>query len=97
MRGDANSDGVIDLTDGVAPLLFIFAGGQVPACLDAADTNDSGAIEVTNAIVIFSWLFSGGNGPMEPSPRSSAYSSADCGVDPTYDSLDCERYSSICE
>ena len=63
VRGDSNSDGSVNLTDGVIPLLFLFSGGAAPACLDATDTNDTGSVEITDAIIIFSWLFSGGAAP----------------------------------
>ena len=97
VRGDANSDGSINLTDGVIPLLFLFSGGGAPVCLDAADANDSGAIEITDAIIIFSWLFTGGDVPAEPSPTAPGYSAADCGEDLTEDGIDCEQASAVCQ
>ena len=96
MRGDANSDGSINLTDGVIPLLFLFSGGAPPACGDAADTNDTGSVEITDAIIIFSWLFTGGAPPAEPSPRSPGYTAAECGVDATEDGLGCENPAPVC-
>ena len=97
VRGDGNSDGTIDLTDGIIPLLFLFSGGDAPACMDAADANDSGAIEITDAIILFSWLFTGGEAPVDPSPLSSAYSDSDCDKDPTRDLTGCEQVSRVCE
>ena len=97
VSADANSDGAINLTDGVIPLLFLFTGGGAPACLDAADTNDSGAIEITAAIIIFGWLFTGGVPPAEPTPLSPGYSPEECAADPTGDALGCELQSPICE
>lgn len=97
VRGDGNSDGTIDLTDGIIPLLFLFSGGDAPACMDAADANDSGAIEITDAIILFSWLFTGGEAPVDPSPLSSAYSDSDCDKDPTRDLIGCEQVSRVCE
>jgi hypothetical protein len=97
VRADTNSDGSINLTDGVVPLLFLFTGGAAPGCLDAADTNDSGAIEITDAIIIFGWLFTGGPPPAEPTPLSPGYSSAECAADPTADDLGCELESKVCE
>jgi hypothetical protein len=97
VRGDVNSDGAINLTDGVIPLLFLFSGGAAPACMDAADTNDTGAIEITDAIIIFSWLFSGGAAPVSPSPSAAGYQREDCGVDETEDGTDCLAVSPICD
>ena len=96
MRGDAYSDGAINLTDGVVPLLFLFSGGAAPACGDAADTNDTGSVEITDAIIIFSWHFSGGAAPAAPTPLSPGYSAAECDSDPTVDGLGCERPSPVC-
>ena len=96
VRVDANSDGSINLTDGVVPLLYLFSGGAEPACLDATDTNDTRTVEITDAIVIFSWLFSGGAAPAEPSPLSPGYSAEECGEDLSEDGLDCGRPSPVC-
>ena len=97
VRGDANSDGSINLTDGVIPLLYLFSGGAEPTCMDAADTNDTGAIEITDAIIVFSWLFSGGDAPASPSPTSPGYLTTDCGEDATDDGLGCESPAATCE
>ena len=96
VRGDANSDGSINLTDGVVPLLFLFTGGAPPACADAMDTNDTGNIEITDAIIIFSWLFTGGAPPAAPSPASPGYTAEECGADDTDDELGCESPSPVC-
>ncbi|MFP6738244.1 MAG: hypothetical protein VCD34_05840, partial [Planctomycetota bacterium] len=96
VRGDANSDGSINLTDGVIPLLYLFSGGAPPTCLDSADTNDTGSIEITDAIIVFGWLFSGGAPPAEPSPLSPGYAREECGADPTEDGIGCERPAAAC-
>ena len=96
VRGDANSDGSINLTDGVIPLLYLFSGGSAPTCLDSADANDTGSIEITDAIIVFSWLFSGGAAPAEPSPLSPGYSAEECGGDPTDDGIGCDQPSPVC-
>ena len=96
VRGDTNSDGSINLTDGVIPLLYLFSGGAPPACLDSADTNDTGSIEITDAIIVFGWLFSGGAPPAEPSPLSPGYSRKECAVDPTDDGIGCDRVAPTC-
>ncbi len=97
VRGDANSDGSINLTDGVIPLLYLFSGGAAPACMDAADANDTGNIEITDAIIIFSWLFTGGAAPAPPSPTSPGYPAGDCGNDRTEDGIGCEQQAATCE
>jgi hypothetical protein len=67
-------------------LRFLFSGGPTPGCLDAADSNDSGSIDLTDAVHLLSYLFLGGPAPAEPF--------AECGTDPTEDSLSCESFTS---
>jgi hypothetical protein len=49
-RGDANSDGVVDLSDGVFVFDFLFLGGSPPTCLAAADADKSLMISYTDAV-----------------------------------------------
>ncbi|MBI4606304.1 MAG: putative metal-binding motif-containing protein [Planctomycetes bacterium] len=81
-RGDSNSDGAIDLSDGIKTLNFLFTGGASPACLDAADANDSGDIDVSDGVFTFFYLFGGGEPPPLPGPLL-------CGEDPTLDPIAC--------
>jgi hypothetical protein len=82
-RGDANGDGGVDISDPVAVLRYLFAGGQPPACLDAADADDSGTVDVTDPVYVLRFLFRGG--PAMPPPYP------DPGEDASPDDLDCER------
>jgi len=96
VRGDVDSDGVIQLTDAVGTLNFLFLGGITPSCVDAADADDSGRINVTDAVRILRWLFSMGDPPPPPSPSTATYAPVDCGRDPSADELDCDGRSSTC-
>ncbi|MCZ6795730.1 MAG: IPT/TIG domain-containing protein [Planctomycetota bacterium] len=95
VRSDANVDGRIDVSDGIALLNFLFLGFAPPPCLDAADANDDGNLNLTDAISILRFLFLGGTRPPDPGPEA-------CGFDPTEDSreasgdLGCESFS-LCE
>lgn len=80
IRGDANSDGSVNLGDWVAVLTFLFGGGTAP-CLDAYDTNDDGAVNVGDAIFGLTYQFGGGLPIPEPFFL--------CGFDPTPDPLGC--------
>jgi hypothetical protein len=80
-RGDANGDGVLDLSDGVGVLDYLFLGG-ILRCLDAADVNDSGGLDLSDGVATFSFLFLGGPAPRPPGPDA-------CGPDPSADPLDC--------
>ncbi len=82
IRGDANKDGRVDLTDAVFILNWLFKGGETPKCLDAADVDDSGNVGITDAIKLLNFLFQGEQAPPAPYPEA--------GVDPTEDTLSCD-------
>ncbi len=74
-RGDANSDGDVNIADAVYHLLWRFAGGSAPSCLEAADSDASGLHNLTDAVFTLNYLFLGGPAPPAPGP-------SDCGVAP---------------
>ena len=84
VRGDANVDGGVDISDGVSTLLFLFGGGEAPSCHDSADSNDTATVDVSDAIYLFNFLFLGGAQPPAPYP--------DCGADPSPDGPGCRRF-----
>ena len=84
MRGDANFDDVVNITDAVFTLGFLFAGGVSPACVDAVDTDDTGTLEITDAIRLLNHLFGGAPPPPPPYPAP--------GRDPTPDALGCRGF-----
>ncbi|MFQ5654462.1 MAG: FG-GAP-like repeat-containing protein [Planctomycetota bacterium] len=81
IRGDANRDQLVDVSDPVTILIYLFASGSLE-CEDAADVNDSGSIDIGDAISLLTHLFVGG-GPPPPAPFP------DPGPDPTPDNLGC--------
>ncbi len=84
IRGDANSDGRIDITDPITVLNYLFRGGGEPRCPDAFDATDDGTVDITDAIRILNHLFTGAQQIAPPF--------TDPGVDPTPDDpLDCEK------
>ena len=81
VRGDANDDALIEVSDGLAILLYQF-GDRPISCTDAADVDDSGEVEVTDAVRLFNYLLLDGPAPAAPFPVA--------GRDDTADALDCE-------
>ena len=78
IRGDSNDDGVLNVSDAVFTLSFLFIGDEQPECLAANDTNDDGEVNITDVIRTLNFLFLGGtNAPPAPFP--------DPGADPTRD------------
>ena len=84
VRGDANADGSVDLADAVWTLSYLFRNGDPAPCVKSSDTNDDGAIDIGDPILILSYLFADGASPAPPF--------AECGPDPTDDSLGCESF-----
>jgi hypothetical protein len=81
LRGDANRDGKVDLSDAVFTLGYLFLGERSRACLDAMDANDDGQVDLSDPIATLAYLFLAG--PTLPSPSGSP------GKDPTPDALGC--------
>jgi hypothetical protein len=75
IRCDANSSGVVDISDGISVLMYLFSGSGIFTCLDALDSDDSGIINLTDAIFILRYLFLAGAYPLPPFPNP--------GIDPT--------------
>jgi hypothetical protein len=87
IRGDANTDGRVDIADAVATLEVLFRSGQVFRCLDAADADGDRAVGLTDAIHAVRHQFAGGPAPAPPYPG--------CGGG-TPEGLGCEEASSRC-
>jgi hypothetical protein len=83
-RGDCNNDHIMDLTDAVFLLGYLFQGGMRPSCLSACDSNDDGVADLSDAITSLAFLFLGDTAP--PPPHGF------CGEDPTPDELGCEAF-----
>jgi hypothetical protein len=59
LRGDANADGAVDLSDAIRILLHLF--GHIPEVdnIDALDTTDNEAIDLSDVIYLLCHLFAG--------------------------------------
>jgi len=85
VRGDANSDGAIDIADATAIFSFLFLGSAGPSCENAADTNHDATIDLSDGSFLLNWLFLGGPEPPAPGPF-------ECGVDSSDRHLPCAAY-----
>ena len=90
LRGNANVDQRVDLSDAVCVLmhLFVAAGSpcSTPSCMDALDVDDDGRINLTDSVYLLSFLYR--NAPAPPEPGALF-----CGPDPTGDSLNCVAHA----
>jgi hypothetical protein len=84
IRGDSDSDGTVNITDGIAILIHLFLGGPQIRCSDAGDVNDEGLINMTDAIYLLRHLFLGETAPPSPYPNP--------GYDETDDVLRCPAF-----
>jgi hypothetical protein len=83
VRGDANSDEDLDISDPVRIVNFVFFRTQRVICQKAADANDDGRIDIADALYVLFYLFKGG--PIIPAPYPLP------GIDPTRDELPCNE------
>ena len=91
-RSDANADGMTQVSDALHLLLYLFASGAAPSCLEAGDVDNNGVLERADAVLILSYLFLGEGVPAPPGP-----SKGPCGPDPdapgSSGDLGCEEYA----
>lgn len=85
IRGDANSDSLIDIGDPIWTISFLFLGGLASKCADAADANDDEKIDISDAMFTLSYSFMGGPHPPAPAPPL-------CGLDPSGNQIGCAKY-----
>ena len=92
VRGDANADGQVDLSDSIFTLLFLFGSGLEPPCLEATDANHDGtASDLADPVFLLNWLFAGGESPSAPAPAGTEpYDQGDCGM--LSEPGDCEEF-----
>jgi hypothetical protein len=83
IRGDANDDSTIDISDVLTLLYYLFRLQVSIPCEDAADMDDSGQLDISDAIRMLDYLFRGGPAPPLPGPTTR-------GFDPTPDNLRCD-------
>lgn len=77
IRGDANDDSKVDISDPIFVLNFLFGGGAAPYCADSADANDSGALDVSDPIFILISFFDSSTSISAPFPEPGFDSTAD--------------------
>lgn len=84
IRGDANADGIVNISDAIATFYYLYLGSQQLTCLDAADSNDDGRLDISDGINTLNVLFYTHDcrGPI-----------LDHRQDPTPDALNCQTYA----
>ena len=85
LRGDANTDTIVNLADAIFILSFTFSGGKEANCMKSADANDDGKVDLADAIWVLAYQFNNGQDPKAPFPN--------CGIDTTPENDDLSCYS----
>jgi hypothetical protein len=80
VRGDANGDGQILLTDVVWLLSDLFQGGPTTRtiCFAANDMNNDGLVHLADPIFLLNYIFAAGTAPDAPFPDCGITSIPDC-------------------
>jgi cytochrome c peroxidase len=68
VRGRANGDEVVDLSDGIYLLNYLFFRGPEPVPMVAGDTNHDGRLDIGDPIYLIAYLYYGGPPPAMPFP-----------------------------
>jgi hypothetical protein len=84
VRSDANHDTKVNLADAQFILNYLFLGGPVAPCEEAANISDTFELDITAPIHLLRALFLGDVRVPQPYPN--------CGLDPTTDGFECEEY-----
>ena len=82
LRGDSDSNNIVNLADAIYTATWLYSGGATPSCMDAVDANDDGRLDISDPLYTLLYLFAGSAPPPIPFPLP--------GEDPTFlDNLGC--------
>lgn len=68
IRGDCNSDGIVNIADAIFAINSLFLGGPEGECLAACDSNADGMLDTSDATYTLNYRFLGGPAPSAPFP-----------------------------
>jgi hypothetical protein len=68
--GDANGDGIVNVSDAVYIINYVFVGGPVPDPYASGDANCDDVVNVSDAVWIINYVFVGGNIPCDTVPTT---------------------------
>ena len=76
-RGDANNDGVVNMSDVIHLNSYLYNGGPAPPCMNQADANKNGVVDGADSAYLLDWLFNGGPAPPSPGPYATSCTTTD--------------------
>lgn len=63
--GDANHDGIANITDLTYFIDYMFHGGTAPVCFEEFDNNGDCSDGISNLTYYVDWMFQGGPDPVD--------------------------------
>ncbi|OUU23478.1 MAG: hypothetical protein CBC13_05415 [Planctomycetia bacterium TMED53] len=78
VRGDANVDGAVNLSDGIWLLQHLFQSGPGGSCFAARDFNADGQVDLSDAFSIIQFQLLDGGAPAHPYPYCGESAIGDC-------------------
>jgi hypothetical protein len=72
IRGDANNDARLNISDGIWILNMLFYGAEQTACMPAADANAEGGVNISDSMYIFNYQLQLGASPGNLNPPPPA-------------------------
>jgi hypothetical protein len=66
LTGDPNHDGIIDISDVVYLINYLFIGGPAPVPLESGDVTCEGTVDASDVVYLINYLFIGGPPPCNP-------------------------------
>ena len=63
LAGDADNNGVVNISDAVYIVSYIFSGGPAPVPMVAGDADCNGLITISDVVYLINFIFSGGPAP----------------------------------
>jgi C1A family cysteine protease len=61
--GDADGNHVVNISDAVHLIAFIFGGGPIPSPLEAGDADCNNIVNISDAVYLIAYIFGGGPAP----------------------------------
>ena len=75
--GDANADQLVNVTDAVYVIAYIFSGGPAPNPLEAGDVNCDGLVNIADVVYLINYIFAGGPAPCDCDPETAKMGGSD--------------------
>lgn len=66
--GDADANGIVNISDAVYLINYIFAGGPAPIPLDMGDVDCNGHVTISDIVYMVNYIFKGGPAPCQFCP-----------------------------